>query len=118
MADIFRGWDLIVLGAAISFSLALIFLIFFRFPSTIAVIIIISCFLALFCLGSIIFLVHAEAERVYDLVNDDYKDVDMEGTDDFISTYAYRDLAYVLAAISGVIFLAMIVLLFSVRETF
>lgn len=55
---------------------------------------------------------------MYDLVNDDHDDVPMEGTDDNVNSEVYRILCYLICGIGGVLLLAILILLFSVRRTF
>jgi hypothetical protein len=60
-ADIFRSWDIMLIGLAISFAFALLFLIFFRFPGTMVYVIIACSVLTVFLFGVISYLVWEES---------------------------------------------------------
>jgi hypothetical protein len=89
LGDIFRAWDLIGIGVGISLVLALWFLIFFRFPGTMHVVVIVYSFFSVVLLAGISFLLRKEGFRIYDLINDDYKVIEMEETDDNIDSWVY-----------------------------
>ena len=118
MGDVFKSWDLIALGLCISFALALMFLIFFRFPSTMQYVVIVCCVLAISFVALLAYFVYEEADRVYDLINDDHDNVDMEGTDDNVDSDVYRILCYVICVIGALLIVATMILLFSVKRTF
>jgi hypothetical protein len=118
VADVFRAWDVILIGVAISFALALLFLIFFRFPGTMLYVIAACCVLTVFLFGVCSYLLWEESQRVYDLINDDYKNVEMEDSDDNLDSWWYYYLAITVAIVGGLVLLVIIVLALSVKRTF
>lgn len=116
--DILKAWDVILIGLFIAFSFALIFLIFFRFPSTMKIVVAVFSLIGLFCMASLSVLTFYEEFRVYDLINDDEDEVEMNSTDENVHSHSYFLLAVALALVGFLIFVAVIVLLISVRDTF
>jgi hypothetical protein len=87
--DVFRSWDIIAFGSLLSVIIGLLFLIFFRFPGSMPVCIAVSCMLTIILLGAMAYFLYQESDRVYDLVNDDYYDVEMEKVDKDVHSKAY-----------------------------
>jgi hypothetical protein len=78
--DIFRSWDIIAFSIVITSGVALIYLIFFRFPSSLPFVIIGSSVVVILLLTAIAVFLYYEEDRIFDLLyEDDFFDVDMEG---------------------------------------
>ena len=68
-------------------------------------------------LGAIAYFVYNEADRVYDLVNDDTDNVNVEGTDDNVNSEGYRILSYFIIAVAVILVIIIIILLVNLIGT-
>ena len=75
--DILKSWDVILIGTCISFALSLIFLIFFRFPGSMKTVVALFSLIGIIFMGGLSVLTFYEEHRVYDLINDDEDNVEM-----------------------------------------
>jgi hypothetical protein len=88
--DVLRVWDVVVVSLCVSSTVALLYLVFFRFPSTLKAVIIVSCFLVLLLLLAIAAFLYFEEDRVFDLIyDDDFYDLEMEGDERDIHVRVY-----------------------------
>jgi hypothetical protein len=87
--DVFRAWDVVAVSCVIAMIVGLIYLITFRFPGVMAWCIGASCIATLFLLLIAAFLLYTESSRVYDLIQGDFYDVDMEQGERDVNTRIY-----------------------------
>ena len=109
--DIFRTWDVISISIGVSLAVSLVYLIFFRFPSTLPAVIVASATITVLLFGFIAYLLFNETDRIYDLIHDDFHGVDMEEDDKNTHTKIYQYLSYVsiiFGILTAIIFVVLI----------
>jgi hypothetical protein len=88
--DVLRVWDVVAISYCVAGVVALIYLVFYRFPSTLKFVLILSAFLTLLLLLAIAAFLYFEEDRVYDLLyDDDFYDMEMDGSDRDIHVKVY-----------------------------
>jgi hypothetical protein len=96
----------------VSGVVALIYLVFYRFPSTLRVVLILSSFVTLLLLLAIAAFLYFEEDRVYDLLyEDDFYDVKMEGGERDVHVRIYQYLAYVVVGVAFLVTLSSILMI-------
>jgi len=61
--------------------------------------------------------VYNEADRIYDLVNDDTENVKVEGADDNVNSDGYRILSYLIAVIGFILVIIIFTLMMKLIGT-
>lgn len=115
--DIFRSWDLVGIGCAVAFAFSLVFLIFFRFPSTLPMVISISSFLVLCIFGALAYMLIKEKDRINDLLYEDWEGVTMDEPNSDMDTEMYVYISYVLIGIAALVLLAIVCLIPSLSRS-
>ena len=115
--DVYRAWDLIGIGCAVAFAFSLIFLIFFRFPSTLPMVISISAFLVLCIFGALAYMLIKEKDRIHDLLYDDWEGVEMDEPNSDMDTEVYVYISYGLIGIAALVLLAIVCLIPSLSRS-
>jgi len=115
--DIFRTWDVISISIGVSLAVSLVYLIFFRFPSTLPAVIVASATLTVLLFGFIAYFLFSETDRIYDNIHDDFHGVDMDGDDKTIHTRIYQYLSYISIIMGILVAIIFVVLIPKLRRT-